>query len=1399
MTGTTNPPASTLKINCYITEQVESSPYNRTRLNLPSSGASTYQVQYGRKLNWSGAANQVTTLRVPAGLFTSVTLQALVSDLPSNAWFALDVGNTGSDSWNGTVGNGGQYTSPNLAPFFNSYWASHGAPTTGYLDVPVRVYLDRAGQVLLTNMQVTPTGSKLRHVRLSAQNYTEVILGLTAGQSGSGALAVAADVGDNGSVDWTWTGNATYPKALTTANLAAAINAYLQGQSGEVDVPIRFYISPFVDVSLQTLTATPTGQPDLSVAAADISFSPSAPVEGDTVTVTATVRNPGSLASGPLTASFFAALPSGQEWYIGSAFIPSVPPSASSSAQIEWNTLGFTGNVPVRVVVDPYNRVVESNEDNNQASNPITILTRADLSITAVVLSDDEPVTGQTVDVVLTLANSGQTAAPASTLALYDGIPDSGGTMICQSTPAAPANGSVNATCTWTPAGPGLHRLYAVVDEDGVVNESDKSNNTAWSDIHVGFAGPLLLDSGSSTNDPIYATATGYGVVDEGQPDIIETCGDGAAPEDTLRRDPDGRLVYRFDHLQPGHFYHLDVTLRQCDNIPRQERVYIDNNLVAGPVDLGDTQARYLSLLLDPALYADHAISIAVEASGGDGALVAEVNLHDIDYRYADAGGSRDPQHPGVQGYGWLDGVASSAWGSLPYQTARINHTGNQQRYRFDGLQPGKRYTVNLTYYQSSGTGRIQRAEIDGLNTGLTVNTSDYVVHRERVYVPRSTYTSDGSIIVRTVRSDAGTTGAMINEISLEELTLRTPEISLSPASIAVTQPPGIIGAESLSVDNLGAANLTWTLTEAPSSCSTPGNVTWLSVNPTSGVTVAGGSSTLDLSLDSRGLAVGTYTARLCIASNDLDQPTISLPVQLTVTPASSGPVQLYLNPASATVATGETFTLDVMVNTDAQPINNVELYISFDPAKLQVVDLAGNPASTVIADLAALNIELLNSADNSAGLIRYDAGRLTGAPPTGVFRVASIPFKALAESANATVSYLPDTDVFYNGASVLGGSSGASIVIQAGCLEGQVTLQSHPTPAGYASIVSIYTLGGTSPLATYNTTLNSSSRFTICGMAPGAFDVMVKGPHSLGSRRAGVVIPSGSAPVDFCTLYEGDANGDNRVSTIDFSVLASAYNTCTGNAAFDARADFNDDTCIRGVDFSLQASNYNRLGPTACTGSETGDAANQLQGAVSLAFEPSGKVAGVGDIFTLALMVQAGMQPLNNVELYIDFDPTVLQVVDTAGNPVSSIEPDLTTFETLLYNSVDNTGGHIRYDAGHLAATAPTGAFRIAQVRFKRLASTDTTLVRIVPPSDAFYVGSSVGGPLGQTPVATVCPNFQSSPVVGVDDIQILTGHWGLEANSPGWDPRYDLNSDGRIDLSDLMRVVAFWNAICG
>ena len=58
----------------------------------------------------------------------------------------------------------------------------------------------------------------------------------------------------------------------------------------------------------------------------------------------------------------------------------------------------------------------------------------------------------------------------------------------------------------------------------------------------------------------------------------------------------------------------------------------------------------------------------------------------------------------------------------------------------------------------------------------------------------------------------------------------------------------------------------------------------WLSVTPSSGTGVAiGGSETVTVDVDSTGLAAGSYSATVCIASNDIQNPVVAVPVSVTV------------------------------------------------------------------------------------------------------------------------------------------------------------------------------------------------------------------------------------------------------------------------------------------------------------------------------------------------------------------------------------------------------------------------------------------------------------------------------------------------------------------------------------
>ncbi len=62
-----------------------------------------------------------------------------------------------------------------------------------------------------------------------------------------------------------------------------------------------------------------------------------------------------------------------------------------------------------------------------------------------------------------------------------------------------------------------------------------------------------------------------------------------------------------------------------------------------------------------------------------------------------------------------------------------------------------------------------------------------------------------------------------------------------------------------------------------------PVDIPWATVDPTSGTTAGHGTFPVDVTFDSTGYAAGTYTANLCVESNDPDEPFVIVPLTMTV------------------------------------------------------------------------------------------------------------------------------------------------------------------------------------------------------------------------------------------------------------------------------------------------------------------------------------------------------------------------------------------------------------------------------------------------------------------------------------------------------------------------------------
>ena len=126
---------------------------------------------------------------------------------------------------------------------------------------------------------------------------------------------------------------------------------------------------------------------------------------------------------------------------------------------------------------------------------------------------------------------------------------------------------------------------------------------------------------------------------------------------------------------------------------------------------------------------------------------------------------------------------------------------------------------------------------------------------------------------------------------------------------------------------------------------------------------------------------------------------------------------------------------------------------------------------------------------------------------------------------------------------------------------------------------VKVYEPGTSNLLYDLTAPLDGSGNFSVSGIIPGDYDIFVKTGGFLQKGLLNQTIAAGTTALAFGALSAGDINGDNVVDGVDLSALIAAYNSLSGNPAYNPNADFDCNGNVDGVDLSALISNYNQLG----------------------------------------------------------------------------------------------------------------------------------------------------------------------------------------------------------------------------
>ncbi|MGC4797886.1 discoidin domain-containing protein [Micromonospora saelicesensis] len=292
-----------------------------------------------------------------------------------------------------------------------------------------------------------------------------------------------------------------------TTLVGAANYSFNPGSGNTVTIPVSGAAAD-VRLSIASNTGAPAGQvaefqvfgtpapnPDLTVTG--MSFSPSAPVETSTITLSATVRNAGSAASGATNVNFYLG-----STRVGTAAVGGLAAGASTTVSASIGTRD-SGSYPLSAKVDESNTVVEQDDTNNSYTNPSPLVVAAvassDLVASAVAWSPGNPSAGNTVTFSVSIRNAGNQASASGAHGITLTVLNESGTVV--RTLTGSHSGVINAGATvgpislgtWTAAN-GKYTVRVVLAVDGNELPVKQANNTSDRPLFVGRGANMPYD-----------------------------------------------------------------------------------------------------------------------------------------------------------------------------------------------------------------------------------------------------------------------------------------------------------------------------------------------------------------------------------------------------------------------------------------------------------------------------------------------------------------------------------------------------------------------------------------------------------------------------------------------------------------------------------------------------------------------------------------------------------------------------------------------------------------------------------------------------------------------------------------------------------------------------------------
>jgi len=292
------------------------------------------------------------------------------------------------------------------------------------------------------------------------------------------------------------------------SNVVSAANyVFNPSSSNIVTIPVGGAALADVQLRITSNTGAPAGQvaefqvigvpapnPDLTITGA--SWSPSAPVETDAVTLSAVVRNAGAVASGATNVNFYLG-----DAKAGTANVGALAAGASATVTANVGTRN-AGSYPLSAKVDEGNVVIESNETNNSFTGSTLVVTPVASSdlVASVGWTPNNPAAGNAVAFSVAIKNQGTVASAGGAHGISLQVVNSTTGAVVQ-TLTGSYSGAIAAGATTSPvslgnwtAVNGKYTVKVVLANDANELPVKQPNNTSEQPFFVGRGANMPYD-----------------------------------------------------------------------------------------------------------------------------------------------------------------------------------------------------------------------------------------------------------------------------------------------------------------------------------------------------------------------------------------------------------------------------------------------------------------------------------------------------------------------------------------------------------------------------------------------------------------------------------------------------------------------------------------------------------------------------------------------------------------------------------------------------------------------------------------------------------------------------------------------------------------------------------------